>query len=96
MPNAQVQLECQPALDFGSNGKDEIALLFSSNKGIQPQLISEVASGGEMSRLALSAKSMIAELYGVSTLIFDEIDTGISDHTQSSSSIHRSATLLCK
>lgn len=78
MPNAQVQLECQPALDFGSNGKDEIALLFSSNKGIQPQLISEVASGGEMSRLALSAKSMIAELYGVSTLIFDEIDTGIS------------------
>jgi len=78
MPNAQLLIERSELPDYDITGKDQITFSFSSNKGIAPQPINEVASGGELSRLALSVRSMIAELFGVPTLIFDEIDTGIS------------------
>ncbi|MFN8294655.1 MAG: DNA repair protein RecN [Chitinophagales bacterium] len=61
--------------DFGI---DEIRLLFSANKGSHPQPLDEVGSGGEKSRLMLAIKSLVAETVTLPTLIFDEIDTGIS------------------
>lgn len=59
-------------------GIDEIQLLFSANKGTKPQPLDEVGSGGEKSRLMLAIKSLVAETVTLPTLIFDEIDTGIS------------------
>jgi DNA repair protein RecN (Recombination protein N) len=59
-------------------GVDEIKLLFSANKGSAPQPLDEVGSGGEKSRLMLAIKSLVAETITLPTLIFDEIDTGIS------------------
>ncbi len=59
-------------------GIDEIRLLFSANKGSHPQSLDEVGSGGEKSRLMLAIKSLVAETVTLPTLIFDEIDTGIS------------------
>ncbi len=78
IPNAQIRLTIKELPDYQETGLDEIVFSFSANKGIEPQPVQEVASGGELSRLALSVKSMIADQYGVPTLIFDEIDTGIS------------------
>lgn len=59
-------------------GIDEIQLLFSANKGTAPQPLDEVGSGGEKSRLMLAIKSLVAQTITLPTLIFDEIDTGIS------------------
>lgn len=62
----------------GEKGIDEVAFLFSANKGSRPDEIKKVASGGELSRLMLSIKSLLAEKTALPTLIFDEIDTGVS------------------
>lgn len=78
IPNAQLSISTKELPDYTPTGLDEIVFAFSANKGIAPQPIADVASGGELSRLALGVKSMIAEQYGVPTLIFDEIDSGIS------------------
>lgn len=63
---------------LGANGIDEVAFCFSANPGEQPKPLDRVASGGELSRLMLALKSAIAERGSVGTMIFDEIDTGIS------------------
>jgi DNA repair protein RecN (Recombination protein N) len=63
---------------LGPNGKDNIRFLFSANKGHALADMSKVASGGELSRLMLSIKSIIAEYTALPTIIFDEIDTGVS------------------
>ncbi len=76
--NAQIQLKVTELPDFEEHGIDHIDILFSSNKGIAPQSIEGVASGGELSRLALSVKALLAGHFEIPTLIFDEIDTGIS------------------
>ncbi len=78
IPNAKFQLDLKELPDYDETGLDQVVFSFSANKGVAPQPISDVASGGELSRVALSVKSMIADQYGVPTLIFDEIDTGIS------------------
>ena len=68
-----------PALEtFSSTGLDEVNYMFAANKGGRLQLIKEVASGGELSRLTLATKSLVASSIPLPTLIFDEIDTGIS------------------
>jgi len=80
MPFGHIVLE-QKNLDaekLNAFGIDEIRLLFSANKGSQPQPLDEVGSGGEKSRLMLAIKSLVAETVTLPTLIFDEIDTGIS------------------
>ncbi|MBL4716527.1 MAG: DNA repair protein RecN [Bacteroidia bacterium] len=59
-------------------GKDNLKFLFSANKGVNPMEIGEVASGGELSRLMLAIKSLITESASLPTIIFDEIDTGVS------------------
>ena len=61
-----------------SNGSDPIEFLFSANKGGQIERIAKVASGGEMSRLMLAPKSLMASHRSLPTVIFDEIDTGVS------------------
>jgi DNA repair protein RecN (Recombination protein N) len=78
MPFAQFQVsvECQDS--FGSKGSDEIRFLFSANKGIAVDDLRRVASGGELSRLMLSIKSAVSSYNYIPTLIFDEIDTGVS------------------
>ena len=80
MPNAvlQVMNNTLPEGKFDENGNNEIKFLFSANKGQAPLPMNKVASGGELSRLMLSIKSLIAMHTALPTLIFDEIDTGIS------------------
>lgn len=78
MPNARFQFEIKPTQSFLSSGKDEIQLLFSANKGTDFGLLKKVASGGEMSRIMLAVKSILANYSKLPTIIFDEIDTGVS------------------
>jgi len=80
MPNAQLKIEVQKlAIDkINNNGQDSISFLFSANKGQSLQAIQKVASGGELSRVMLAIKSLVANSSALPTIIFDEIDTGIS------------------
>ncbi|WKK59217.1 DNA repair protein RecN [Sphingobacterium sp. BN32] len=78
MPNAQLQIQLKKKEDFKSTGQDEVAFLFSANKGQTLQPIHKVASGGELSRVMLAIKSLVAKSSSLPTIIFDEIDTGIS------------------
>lgn len=77
MENARIQIEHKKTTP-GTNGMDELELLFSANKGASPQPLKKVASGGEFSRLLFAIKYMMADKMALPTLIFDEIDTGIS------------------
>ena len=78
MPFAQFQVSVECLENFGNKGTDEIRFLFSANKGIAVDDIRRVASGGELSRLMLSIKSAVSGYNYIPTLIFDEIDTGVS------------------
>ncbi len=78
MPFAQFKVEVERQETFGSKGCDGIRFLFSANKGIPVDDLSRVASGGELSRLMLSIKSAVSSYNYIPTLIFDEIDTGVS------------------
>ncbi|MES2516612.1 MAG: DNA repair protein RecN [Bacteroidota bacterium] len=77
MPNASLKIENE-SIKPTPNGLNIINLLFSANKGIKPQPIKNVASGGEFSRLMLAIKYILANKRALPTIIFDEIDTGIS------------------
>jgi DNA repair protein RecN (Recombination protein N) len=77
MPNAKVVVG-HKSIEPTSNGLDEVGILFSANKGSAPQPLAKVASGGEFSRLMLSIKYVLADKTALPTIIFDEIDTGIS------------------
>ncbi|MDP2088012.1 MAG: DNA repair protein RecN [Flavobacteriaceae bacterium] len=78
MPNAQFQIVLNLSETFSSNGKDELEWLFSANKGTNLGELKKVASGGEMSRIMLAIKSVLSKYTKLPTIIFDEIDTGIS------------------
>jgi DNA repair protein RecN (Recombination protein N) len=78
MPNTQVKFEITPHSAPTSTGIDKVELLFSSNKNKSPQPIDKTASGGEISRVMLCLKYLLANSTSLPTLIFDEIDTGIS------------------
>jgi DNA repair protein RecN (Recombination protein N) len=78
MPFAQFQVAVERQESFGSKGTDSIRFLFSANKGIAVADLERVASGGELSRLMLSVKSAVSSYNYIPTLIFDEIDTGVS------------------
>lgn len=78
MPNAQFKIVLNVIDTFSSNGKDEIEWLFSANKGSNLGELKKVASGGEMSRIMLAIKSVLSNYSNLPTIIFDEIDTGIS------------------
>lgn len=78
MPDAKVNFEMLFDDRFTQFGCDKVSLLFSSNKGLKMEPLKKIASGGEMSRLMLAVKSIIAKNYNLPTIIFDEIDTGVS------------------
>ena len=78
MASARFSIEITQLEDFLSNGKDEISFLFSANKGSDFGLLKKVASGGEMSRIMLAVKAVLAQFSNLPTIIFDEIDTGVS------------------
>ena len=78
MPNAKFKIALETKAELGNYGIDDVSLLFSANKGGDFKELHKVASGGEMSRLMLSLKSVLAEKRALPTIIFDEIDTGIS------------------
>jgi DNA repair protein RecN (Recombination protein N) len=78
MPQAQFKIELTDTGELGTSGTDQAGFLFSANKGGVLQKIREVASGGELARLSLATKSLVASAIPLPTLIFDEIDTGIS------------------
>lgn len=78
MEHAQLEVDMVPLEELGPTGLDEVNFLFSANKGGRMQMIKDVASGGELSRLTLVTKSLVASAIPLPTLIFDEIDTGIS------------------
>lgn len=78
MPNARFNFEITHVETYYTVGKDQINLLFSANKGTDFGLLKKVASGGEMSRIMLAVKSVLANYSKLPTIIFDEIDTGVS------------------
>jgi DNA repair protein RecN len=78
MPNGRFEIVFSVLDGFAPSGADKIEFLFSANKNRPPMPISEIASGGEMSRLMLIVKSLISTTKALPTIIFDEIDTGIS------------------
>lgn len=78
MPHARFSVNNHPVKEFGQNGRDEIAFLFSANKSADLTDIPKVASGGEISRVMLCIKSLLSSAKGLPTIIFDEIDTGVS------------------
>lgn len=77
MPNATISMN-HSIMELGANGIDEIDILFSANKGVAPQPLKQAASGGEFSRLMFSIKYILADKTALPTIVFDEIDTGIS------------------
>ncbi len=78
MPNVRFKIDLIPTVSYMQNGKEEIQFLFSANKGADFGLLKKVASGGEMSRIMLATKSILANYSKLPTIIFDEIDTGVS------------------
>lgn len=78
MPNVRFNIEVNMSETYFSNGKDELQFLFSANKGTDFGILKKVASGGEMSRIMLAVKAILARYSKLPTLIFDEIDTGVS------------------
>jgi DNA repair protein RecN (Recombination protein N) len=78
MPNARFNIQVDLNEEFYNNGKDEIIFLFSANKGSDFGLLKKVASGGEMSRIMLAVKAILSQFSNLPTIIFDEIDTGVS------------------
>lgn len=78
MPNGSIEVAFDRLEAFSQNGLDRVELLFSANKNREKQNISQVASGGEISRLMLIIKALLAKSKELPTIIFDEIDTGVS------------------
>ena len=78
VPHAKVAVDIQPTDDFTETGKDNVQFMFAANLNQSLRRVAEVASGGEISRLMLCIKALIASSNGLPTIIFDEIDTGVS------------------
>lgn len=78
MPHAQFKVELHPKEHFFTNGMDELSFLFSANKGGTFNTLKKAASGGELSRIMLAIKAVLAKYIQLPTIMFDEIDTGVS------------------
>ena len=78
MPHARVALQLTPRQQPDASGADNVTLLFSANKNVPEQDVSLIASGGEIARLMLALKAILARHKSLPTIIFDEIDTGVS------------------
>ena len=78
MPNARFQLDLLPTEHFLSHGREKLSFAFSANQGSDFGALKKVASGGELSRIMLSIKAILSQFKTLPTIIFDEIDTGVS------------------
>ncbi|MBO3117357.1 DNA repair protein RecN [Winogradskyella sp. DF17] len=78
MPNAKFKINVTTADSFKANGKDQLEMLFTANKGSVFKPLKNSASGGELSRIMLAIKSILAEYIQLPSIMFDEIDTGVS------------------
>lgn len=78
MPSAEIKIELKECGSFTDTGRDDVQILFKANRGGEFLPIKKVASGGETARLMLSLKSMVAHVLDMPTMIFDEIDSGVS------------------
>lgn len=78
MPNVQMEMEITPRTEPDATGADKVTFLFSANKNVPKQDVSAIASGGEIARLMLALKALIAKRTSLPTIVFDEIDTGVS------------------
>ncbi len=78
MPNIRFRVDVQPAPDYTATGCDDVQFLFSANKNKSLQPVVQIASGGEIARVMLAIKSLVAHRAGLPTIVFDEIDTGVS------------------
>ncbi|QQX76677.1 MULTISPECIES: DNA repair protein RecN [Aequorivita] len=78
LPNAQFYFKLVSSEEFKNNGTDVLQLLFTANKGLAFGPLKKVASGGEMSRIMLAIKAVLADYKKLPTIVFDEIDTGVS------------------
>jgi len=78
MPNARFKIELSPTDSYLYNGKDQLEFLFTANKGSQFLPLKKAASGGELSRIMLAIKSVLSKYQQLPTIMFDEIDTGVS------------------
>ncbi len=78
MPNAKFKIDLKTTNDFKKNGSDDLQFLFTANKGSNFTELKKAASGGELSRIMLSIKSILAKYVQMPTIMFDEIDTGVS------------------
>lgn len=79
--NVRLAIDFEEVSDYTPNGRDKVEFLISANAGEDLKPLSKIASGGEMSRIMLAFKKIISEYDGISSIIFDEIDTGISGET---------------
>lgn len=91
LPNATFQFTLEHTSYFKKTGMDSLTLLFSANKGIALGAINKVASGGEMSRIMLAVKAVLANHKKLPTIVFDEIDTGVSGEIA-----HKMASILAQ
>ena len=78
MPSVSFNINITETKEFHANGSDDVRMTFSANKNIAPQWLGEISSGGELSRVMLCLKYILAKNKSVQTIIFDEIDTGVS------------------
>lgn len=81
MPQGKFTIQFAVKEDFGKTGCDDMVFMFSANAGEPLMELTKVASGGELSRIALAVKTVLFNELGVPTMIFDEIDTGIGGVT---------------
>lgn len=82
MPKARFHIRVEQAEDYGANGRDDVAMFFSANPGEAEKPLQKVASGGELSRIALAIKTVASSRdSSVPSMVFDEIDTGIGGRT---------------
>ena len=78
MPDTVFRIELAPLAEAGRTGCDAVRFLFTANRGTAPRPIEQIASGGELSRVMLALKALLAERMQLPTILFDEIDTGVS------------------
>lgn len=100
MPKVRFEIELRPAADFCPQGRETVEFLIATNAGEPLSPLAKIASGGELARIMLSLKNVLNECDGVNTVIFDEIDTGISGKTSRKVGIKlreigRGAQVLC-
>ncbi|MGL5513721.1 MAG: DNA repair protein RecN, partial [Sporomusa sp.] len=81
MSKAQFIVDVKPSKQYSASGASDVVFLFSANPGEEPRLLHKIASGGELSRIALAIKTVCSEREEIETMIFDEVDAGIGGQT---------------